>query len=346
MTEGRCGAADPETSDRGEEGPSGDPLPGRGRRARRCGPRMPFQPPHRFVVLPEARLDERDVRQRVVTPLGPSFQLLDQRHRLLPPARNRVGVAEGSDAQDRPSQEPDPFPNSAMASGYAFFCSKASPSHTWATPKPLSELERLASRLHGSIRLPGPDERDGAVVADDGRERIELGGALRLRDCLFVPAQTGQVKAVPVMRCRVFRVELDRAPVFPLRAREVPGKNFQGIGQHRVRLRQRVVDLESLQSGGLCFRKSLFGGKPGIQEQNRVAVRQARVGQRVRRVLLDRLLEVSNPFLEFLAGPLVPVVSASQVQAVGFRVLGGAPGQPFLLLAGQPLPKLSGDVFE
>src|SRR6266496_1006808 len=114
--------------------------------------------------------------------------------------------------------------------------------------------------------------------------------------------------------------------------------------QGRVRLRQGIVHLERLQSGGLRLRKSLSRGKPGIIEENGVAVRRARIGQRVSRVFLDRLLKVPDPLLDVLPGPLVPVVATLEIQGVGFGVFGIAFCQPLLLLPGQALPKLPGDV--
>src|SRR5215470_10382900 len=79
------------------------------------------------------------------------------------------------------------------------------------------QLERLAGRSDCSVRLPGVTKSYNADIADNGRQRIELIGALRLRDRLLMPTLLGQVQAVPVMSSRILWVELDRTLVFVFR---------------------------------------------------------------------------------------------------------------------------------
>ena len=64
----------------------------------------------------------------------------------------------------------------------------------------------------------------------------------------------------------------------------------------------------------------------GIRQQ-RVRIRQPGIGQRVRRVERDGLLEMFDGFLQILRGALVPVETPSEVKLIGFDVFRMASSQ-------------------
>ncbi len=100
------------------------------------------------------------------------------------------------------------------------------------------------------------------------------------------------------------------------------------------------VELQRLQRGRLCLVERL----DPIRAEQQVRVGQPGVGERVLRVLFDRVLEVLDRLLVAGDRALVPVIAALQVQLVRLGVFGVAPRGALLLFARQPPAELVEDL--
>src|SRR5205807_2034720 len=80
------------------------------------------------------------------------------------------------------------------------------------------ELERPLQLCDGLIVAPRDHQRAAKVRIDDKRERIQFDRALTLADGFIKTPESDQKRiAVPMMRCRVIRVDRNRALKFLLR---------------------------------------------------------------------------------------------------------------------------------
>ena len=66
---------------------------------------------------------------------------------------------------------------------------------------------------------------------DDGRCRVELLGALYLREALFVPSHGREKLGIPLVRGRVVGLQVERAAELALRVGPVPLVRKRGPGE-------------------------------------------------------------------------------------------------------------------
>src|SRR5438034_10051408 len=92
-----------------------------------------------------------------------------------------------------------------------------------------------------------------------------------------------------------------------------------------MRFGQGVIDLERLEGGWTGQRRPFRHGHPAVVDLKGVRVREPGVGERVGRIVVDRLLEVRNRFAHALLAALVPAEPALQVQGIRLDVVGVAP---------------------
>ena len=107
----------------------------------------------------------------------------------------------------------------------------------------------------------------------------------------FVPSHLRQVDGIPVVRLGIIGIQFDSLFQFLLGAREVPIIKKGEEAQGGMRLAERWIQFQGLDS-------SLPGLNRAVKV--RVAIQQAGVGQGISWVLLDSLLEELQSFLDTL----------------------------------------------
>src|SRR5438093_417220 len=91
-----------------------------------------------------------------------------------------------------------------------------------------------------------------------------------------------------------------------------------------MRLRKGVVDLQRSRRRGLSLRSRLSRQLYLVTVVDGVTIGKTGKGQSVPGVLFDCLLEVLDGALERLFGPAIPVITALQIQLIGFGIFRGA----------------------
>src|SRR5690349_12930313 len=91
------------------------------------------------------------------------------------------------------------------------------------------------------------------------------------------------------------------------------------------------------------MRKSLVWRHIGIPTERHPAVRKTVIGERVIGIFFNRLLEISNGFLQVRFGPLVPEESPFEIAQVSFRVRSVPPRKVRALRSGQGYPNFIGN---
>ena len=148
---------------------------------------------------------------------------------------------------------------------------------------------------------------EGAAYRDGGR--IELLRGVPFDERFVQPSARREQEAVPLMRRRVLRVELDRATELPPRFLPAPVVHEQHPRQRRVRLRQRLVERQRLARVALRQRESFRDRHAAVVELQRVGVGEPGVRQRVLRIFGDGALEVLDGLQHALLRALVPARS-------------------------------------
>src|SRR6202521_6234062 len=102
-----------------------------------------------------------------------------------------------------------------------------------------------------------------------------------------------------------------------------------------MRLRQRVIDLETMHACPLSVLPSFLRGNVAGITQESIGIGKTRIGQSVLWISLHRLLEIINRPGKASFGPLVPVIETLKVELISLWVLGVVLGELRGLLAGQ-----------
>lgn len=85
-------------------------------------------------------------------------------------------------------------------------------------------------------------------------------------------------------------------------------------------LRQSAIQRSRSYGGCLSPGQRVIRRLPSPNAEERVAVGQSRISERIARVLIDSLIEILDRLMEGRFGALVPVVASFSVEAVRFRV--------------------------
>jgi hypothetical protein len=109
-------------------------------------------------------------------------------------------------------------------------------------------------------------------------------------------------------------------------------------GERDVRLGKRLVQLYRPRSRRLRFGQRYIRWHESKQAHQAVSVGQPGPSRCVIRVLLHGMSEVFDALLQTLLGPIVPLVTPSEVSVVRLGVDGAGVGQSSLLLERQPDP--------
>src|SRR5688500_5680992 len=117
-------------------------------------------------------------------------------------------------------------------------------------------------------------------------------------------------------------LQFDGPPVLLLRARPVPLVGGFNEAQRSVGFGESLIQRQSLHGSLLRLGISLFRRKPAIVTEEAVRVGQTNIGQGVRRIFLDRLVEIADAFVQTLNRSLVPEVTPLQIELVSIGVLG------------------------
>ncbi len=184
-----------------------------------------------------------------------------------------------------------------------------------------SQPQRAPQLLDGLVVVAGVVEAPAELHVEDQGERIEGQGAPRLGDGLLVAAQEGQVLGEPVVGGRVAGVQLERPAEPGLRALPVPVVEELRQGQRAVRFGQSRIELQRLPGRLLGPREDLPRRPGAVVAEEEQRVREAGPGQGVRRIAVERLLEVADALLQVPRRPLVPEVAALEIEVVGLEVL-------------------------
>src|SRR5262245_29490250 len=96
-------------------------------------------------------------------------------------------------------------------------------------------------------------------------------------------------------------------------------------------LGEPVVQLQSLDGGRLAERISLDRWNVGPDGQERVAISDSGVGERVIGILLNGILKLRDRVVKALLGSLVPGVSPFEVSLIGSCILRVTLGKGFCL---------------
>ena len=182
----------------------------------------------------------------------------------------------------------------------------------------------------------------GLIEIDGQRQRIELVGFLDLAQSLVGTSDHPEVVRVGVMRGGVARIERDAAAQRRFRLRPFPVVHDQHDPQRRVAFSHQRIEIDGPLCGGARFRHHL-AGRLAVEAEHGVRVGQAGVGERVRRIEVDRFFEVLERGLESFHAELVPVVASAQIFAIGVGIdgrgamfgacFGSSDGAPHELLA-------------
>ena len=133
---------------------------------------------------------------------------------------------------------------------------------------------------------------------DDQGERIQFLGALQFRDRFFMaPFRAQQQIAVPMVSLGEIRIQFNRPVKLLLGALPIPIMQHLNRSQRSVRLGQRAVELQSFLSGRLGL--GHVAQAISVKRKQRMAIREAGIGQREFGIFFDRLVEI----LDRLAKP-------------------------------------------
>src|SRR5215467_12191407 len=179
---------------------------------------------------------------------------------------------------------------------------------------------------------------------DDQGFGLELLRAQDFSNRLVEPPHRGQILGIPLMSGRIVRVEFEGSLERALSSRPVPliesnpGERVLGLGK-------RVVKLQGFSRSLLDSCKPFFRRNPVQAPQDVVAISQPGVGESIARIQTNRLLKIIYCFLQSLPGPLVPEVTALQVQLIRLCVFSVPLDEKLPLVACQCKGKRARDPF-
>ena len=154
-----------------------------------------------------------------------------------------------------------------------------------------SQLDGATAGGDRGVRRASNGKRESIRAEGDGRERIELGGALELRYGVGRAAVEEQQLTEPLMRRRVIRVQRHRALVVALGLGPAPAR-LQQTRARRERFSESAVESDRTVDCLEGKRHQRIDANVGVQRENGVHVRDAGERSREHRVLLGCLLEV------------------------------------------------------
>ena len=170
--------------------------------------------------------------------------------------------------------------------------------------QPLKPVGFLCRRIHrdGAIHviprllvLSRVDVGVAETAAHRHRSGIVLLRGVRLEQRLLEPSLRRQHERVPLVRGRIAGIELDGATELPGGTVPVPVVNEETPRERRVRLCERVVQLDGFTRVELRLLEALVHRHVPVVDVERVRVSEPGVRQRIGGVGGDRLLEVLDP---------------------------------------------------
>src|SRR5207248_9181269 len=128
--------------------------------------------------------------------------------------------------------------------------------------------------------------------------------------------------SIPMVGCSVAWVQFNGSPEFLPGRVQIPIKGVQAKCKRVVGLAERAVQFQRLDRRGLRSWECLLGGHRPIVPiaQQSISVGQARISLGVFRILVDRLIEMSQGDLQSIRRSLVPGVATLEIGLVCSRV--------------------------
>src|SRR5207237_6219169 len=108
-------------------------------------------------------------------------------------------------------------------------------------------------------------------------------------------------------------VQSARAPELSLRSGPLPVMVLMDPRQRGMRLGKTFVELQGPGRRYLRFRQGVLGWQQAEDGHHVIGVRQPGVGERVTGISFDRLIEVSNGFVQSVCRSLVPEIATPRV---------------------------------
>ena len=134
------------------------------------------------------------------------------------------------------------------------------------------QLQDDAALLEGFIEFSAAIVRPGEIAVRDQRQRVELHGALRFRQCLVQPPQQSQVLRICVVGAHMAGVQVDRPLIRLSGARPIPISPHQDPAECNMGFRETVVELQ-------CSERRRPGLREGFWQRQHVI---AAAGQPIR----------------------------------------------------------------
>ena len=126
-----------------------------------------------------------------------------------------------------------------------------------------------------------------------------------------------------MVRGRIVRLQLDGASELRLRLRPLP-ETAMGQAEGGMCFGERRVNFERLPRRRFCLGRRFDGGRSAILGDDRVAIRDTGISQRIIRVAVDGLMEKVERGQEARFRPLVPVEPALLIELVRLTIVGVA----------------------
>ncbi len=137
------------------------------------------------------------------------------------------------------------------------------------------------------------------------------------------------------MHSRVIGIKGQCFLEFLLSRYPVPVVVGQDVGPRSVGFSERTVEFEGLRHRLLGLGENIIRARIRVERQHAVVVCKARVGRRVARIFIQRLLEILPRPLQIFASIFVPVETPAQVGVVCLRINLGRTGKPCRFRCGQ-----------
>ncbi len=138
---------------------------------------------------------------------------------------------------------------------------------------------------------------------------------------LGVSSQVEQSRGIPVMRLHIFWIEADGFLILLERVRDIPLPIEEIEGEGTVRFCQRIVEGDGFGRGGEGAWIGFGFRHRTVLADEVIAIGEAGVGFGIGGIMSDGLSEIRDSMVQVVASSSVPVVSAAQVQLLGFGIL-------------------------
>src|SRR5713226_4548254 len=121
------------------------------------------------------------------------------------------------------------------------------------------------------------------------------------------------------MAIRAIRIKLQGSFVLIFGSIEVPVVEEYGEPENRMSCGESVVELDGPLRRRFRLREEFGWGQVGGEWKRAICVSESGVGERVRRVNFNRLLEIRNTFLDLRQYQFEKVVTSLEIKLIGLR---------------------------